>query len=74
MREEHGERGWPDGGPGVDEARRKLHNLLAGRFLLYEVTADRQLLVLSMPRRLTATGGPADRPFRRAAGEAPPAA
>ncbi len=74
MRDEDGERGWPDGAPGGDEARRKLHNLLAGRFLLYEVTGDRQMVVLSMPRRVTATAGPAGRPSRRAAGGAPPAA
>ncbi len=68
------ERGWPDGAPGVTEARRKLHNLLTGEFLLYELTADREMRVLSFPRRVTAIEGLADRPFRRAAGGAPPAA
>jgi hypothetical protein len=61
------ERGWPDGAPGVTEARRKLDNLLAGRFLLYEVTGDREMRVLSFPRRIPREG-PADPPFRRAAG------
>jgi hypothetical protein len=74
MRDEDGDRGWPDGAPGVDEARRKLHNLLAGRFLLYELTGDRQMVVLSLPRRVTPTAAPAGRPSRRAAGGAPPAA
>lgn len=68
------DRGWPDGAPGVTEARRKLHNLLTGEFLLYELTADREMRVLSFPRRVSVSEGRVDRPFRRAAGGAPPAA
>lgn len=68
-----GDRGWPDGAPGVAEARRKLHNLLAGDFLLYEVTADREMRVLRFPRRLIPSEGSAGPPSRRAAGGAPPA-
>jgi hypothetical protein len=67
------ERGWPDGAPGVGEARRKLHNLLAGHFLLYEVTGDREMRVLRLPRRVIPSAASADPPSRRAAGGAPPA-
>jgi len=67
-----GERGWPDGAPGVTEARRKLHNLLAGDFLLYEVTADREMRVLCFPRRVSPGEGHGDPPSPRAAGEAHP--
>lgn len=71
---DEGQRGWPDDAPGVPEARRKIHNLLAGDFLLYEVTADRELHVLRFPRRLTAVEGNGGRVSRRAAGGAPEAA
>jgi hypothetical protein len=55
-------------------ARRKLHNLLEGHFLLYELTGDRQMRVLRLPRRLTPREGSGDRASRRAGGGAPPAA
>lgn len=66
------ERGWPDGAPGAGEARRKLHNLLAGHFLLYEVTADREMRVLRLPRRVTPSGAPAGPASPRGAGGGPP--
>jgi hypothetical protein len=68
-----GQRGWDDGEPGVAEARRKLEHLLAGDYLLYEVTGDRELRVLRLPARLIAHGGAAGRAFPTRAWEAPPA-
>lgn len=69
-----GDRGWPDATPGVPEARRKLHNLLAGDYLLYELTANREMHVLRLPRRITPGEGNGGRASRRADGEAPGAA
>lgn len=70
---EEGERARPGGGPD-DAARRKLGNLLAGDFLLYELTGNREMHVLCLPRRLTACEGNGDRASRTAGGGAPPAA
>jgi hypothetical protein len=47
------ERGWGDA-QGAPEARRKLTHLLAGDYLLYEVTADREMRVLRFPTRIIA--------------------
>lgn len=68
-----GHGGWTSGPSAVDEGDRKVRHLLAGDFLLYEVTSDRELRVLRFPRRLTrpeASSGPA---FPRGASGAPPA-
>jgi hypothetical protein len=67
---DHSERGWRDA-RGAPEARRKLTHLLAGDFLLYEVTADREMRVLRFPTRLTPAGACADRAFPRANGATP---
>lgn len=72
MRDED-EAGWGDG-PGVTEARRKLGSLLAGDFLLYEVTGDREMRVLRFPRALIGREGSGGRASPRGAGEAPPPA
>jgi hypothetical protein len=56
------------------EARRKLRNLLDGDFLLYELTGDRQMRVLRLPRRVSPPAGAGGRACPRAAGGAPPAA
>lgn len=71
MRDE-GDGGLPDGAPGVTEARRKLGNLLAGHYLLYEVTADREMRVLRLPRPFRRSEGPGGPPSRTAAGGGPP--
>lgn len=68
-----GDRGWEDA-PGASDARRKLVNLLAGDFMLYEITADREMLVLRLPRRLTPRAAASCRAFPRADGAAPPGA
>jgi hypothetical protein len=66
----HGDR---TGGPSaIDEGDRKLRHLLAGDFLLYEVTTDRELRVLRFPRRFTRPAGSSGRAFPRGASEAPP--
>jgi hypothetical protein len=70
---EHAERGWDDA-PGAAEARRKLVNLLAGDYLLYEITADREMLVLRLPTRVRPPAGSAGRAFPTAGEAAPPAA
>ncbi len=67
----HSERGWSDA-RGAPEARRKLTHLLAGDFMLYELTADREMLVLRLPTRLRPREVCADRAFPRADGAAPP--
>ena len=46
--QDHSERGWSDA-RGAPEARRKLTHLLAGDFMLYEVTADREMRILRPP-------------------------
>jgi len=51
---DQGQRGGEAGAPGAERARSKLRNLLAGDFLLYEVTAGRELRVLRLPRRAPA--------------------
>ena len=70
---DHAERGWDDA-PGAPEARRKLMHLLAGDYLLYEVTADREMRVLRLPTRIRPPAASGDRACRRANGAAPPAA
>ena len=67
------ERGWRDGEPGVPEARRKLRHLMAGDYLLYEVTGNRELRVLRLPARLTSLADASGRSFPTRAWEAPPA-
>lgn len=60
-------------GPEDDRARRKLRNLLAGDYLLYEVTAHRELRVVRFPRRAVAVTPPAGddgRAFPRGGGAA----
>jgi hypothetical protein len=52
---------------------RKIAGLLAGDFLLYEVTADREMRVLHLPRRVSPPAAAAGRASRRAAGGASPA-
>ena len=60
-----------------DDAARKLDHLLAGDYLLYELTADREMRVLHLPRpfssRLTNGGAAAGRASRTAGGGATPA-
>lgn len=68
---DHAERGWKDA-TGAPEARRKLMHLLAGDYLLYEVTADREIRVLRFPTRVTAPAASVDRAFPRANGAARP--
>lgn len=68
---DHSERGWSDA-RGAPDARRKLTHLLAGDFLLYEVTADRELRVLRFPTRISRPEVCADRASPRANGGAPP--
>ncbi len=68
---DHSERGWSDA-RGALQARRKLTHLLAGDFLLYEVTADREMRVLRLPTRLNHPAGCGDRAFPTANGGAPP--
>jgi hypothetical protein len=46
-------------------AARKMRHLLAGDYLLYELTGDRQMRVLHLPVRLTAPEGCAGRAFPR---------
>jgi hypothetical protein len=58
-----------------EAAARKIARLLAGDYLLYELTGEREMRVLHLPRRVSpdpaaAAAGPA---FRRAGGEATPA-
>ena len=66
---EHSERGWSDA-RGAQEARRKLTHLLAGDFLLYEVTAARAMRVLRLPTRVTPREAASDPVCRRAHGAA----
>jgi hypothetical protein len=54
-------------------AARKVASLLAGDFLLCELTAERELRVLHLPRRLSPPAACAGRASRRAAGGASPA-
>jgi hypothetical protein len=58
-------------------AARKVAHLLAGDYLLYELTADREMRVLHLPRRISSrlrTGaGSAGPASRRAGGGATPA-
>ena len=54
-------------------AARKVAHLLAGDYLLYELTADREMRVLHLPRRVSPPAARAGRASRRAAGGAPPA-
>jgi hypothetical protein len=68
---DHSERGWGEM-RGAPEARRKLTHLLAGDFMLYEVTADREMRVLRLPTRLRPREEPADRASPTANGGAPP--
>lgn len=68
---DNSENGWGDC-PAAAEARRKLTSLLAGDFLLYEVTADREMHVLRFPSRISSREGRADRAFPRVGGAAPP--
>ena len=68
---DHSERGWEEG-DGAPEARRKLTHLLAGDFMLYEVTADREMRVLRLPTRLRPREEPVDRASRTANGGAQP--
>lgn len=70
---DHSERGWSDA-RGAPEARRKLTHLLAGNFMLYELTADREMRILRLPTRLTPREACADRASPRVDGAAPPAA
>ncbi len=67
----HG-RGTP-GSSAAENGDRKLRHLMAGDFLLYEVTADRELRVLRFPRRLTPPAGSSGPAFPRGAAGAPPA-
>ena len=61
------------GGASVaDEGERKVRHLLAGDFLLYEVTTDRELRVLRFPRRFTRPAASSGRAFPRGASGAPP--
>ncbi len=69
--QDHSERGWSDA-RGAPEARRKLTHLLAGDFMLYEVTADREMRILRLPTRLSPREDCAGRAFPRASGAAPP--
>ena len=69
---DHSERGWGDARDAI-EARRKLTHLLAGDFMLYEVTADREMRVLRLPTRLRPREETVDRASRTANGGAPPA-
>ena len=65
--------------PHRDEARaeaaaaRKVARLLAGDYLLYEVTAERALRVLHLPRRVSPPAAAAGPASRRAGGGATPA-
>lgn len=70
MRDED-EPGWGEGA-GATAARRKLGSLLAGDFLLYEVTGDREMRVLRFPRAVTRPAGSGGRASPRAGGAAPP--
>ena len=70
---DHSERGWSDA-RGAPEARRKLTHLLAGDFMLYELTADREMRILRLPTRLTPREACVDRASPRVDGAAPPAA
>ena len=54
-------------------AARKLANLLAGDYLLYELTAEREMRVLHLPRRLSPPGASAGGASRTAGGGATPA-
>ena len=54
-------------------AARKVASLLSGDFLLYELTAGREMRVLHLPRRLSPPAACAGRASRRAAGGASPA-
>ena len=62
-----------DRGRAERAARRKLRNLLEGRFLLYELTGDRERHVLRLPRPLMPRGGSGDRACPREGGGGPPA-
>jgi hypothetical protein len=57
----------------TEAATRKVASLLAGDFLLCELTAERELRVLHLPRRLSPPAACAGRASRRAAGGASPA-
>jgi hypothetical protein len=65
-------RGMP-GASAAESGDRKLRHLMAGDFLLYEVTADRELRVLRFPRRLTRPGASSGPAFPRGVAGAPPA-
>lgn len=67
-----GHRGTTESGPPVDAGERKVRRLLAGDFLLYELTANRELRVLRFPRALTSPAGSGDPPSPTGAEEAPP--
>lgn len=65
----------PYDGRAQEAAARKIARLLAGDYLLYELTGEREMRVLHLPRRISpappaAAAGPAS---RRAGGAAPPA-
>ena len=60
------------GSPAPESGDRKLRHLMAGDFLLYEVTADRELRVLRFPRRLTRPGASSGPAFPRGVAGAPP--
>ncbi len=67
-----GDRGSAGGSSTLDEGDRKVRHLLVGDFLLYEVTANRELRVLRFPRRLTRPAGPSGRAFPTGASGGPP--
>jgi hypothetical protein len=52
---------------------RKIAGLLAGDFLLYELTGAREMRVLHLPRRISSPAAGAGRASRRAGGGASPA-
>ena len=63
----------PAAGRAESPADRKLCNLLAGDYLLYELTADRQMRVLHLPRRISPPAGCAGRAFPTGGAGATPA-
>ena len=67
-----GHRGATGGGPPFDAGERKALRLLAGDFLLYEVTATRELRVLRFPRPLTTPAGSGDPPSPTGGADARP--
>ena len=56
-----------------EAAARKIARLLAGDYLLYEVTAEREMRVLHLPRRVSPPAAAAGPASRRAGGGATPA-